>query len=216
MVVGSVLAGVLGWYFTRGDDSLGGPYKKQAVATDNKQCSEIGNKILNSNGSAVDAAIAAMFCLGVINMQSSGVGGGGVMLVYNRKLKKAKVIDFKGTAPALTSRGMFTPVESRKNMSIYGKCYFSFPFCPRRDLAQKAKSRGGILESSTLGKLLQGRQRLICFHRTKLGKTCLNEVCCVLFSSVICDNQKKIREESHVHNVYCSNRVRSPCDHSSR
>ena len=113
-----VLGGVLGG---SRDKSLGGPYK-QAVATDNEKCSEIGNKILNSKGSAVDAAIAAMFCLGVIHMQSSGVGGGGVMLVYNRKLKKAKVFDFKGTAPAATTSNMFPPDESGEEMSKYGKC----------------------------------------------------------------------------------------------
>ena len=81
------------------DQSPGRPYQIQAVATDHEECSKIGNDTLNSNGSAVDAAIASVFCLGVINMHSSGVGGGGVMLVYNRKLKKAKVIDFRETAP---------------------------------------------------------------------------------------------------------------------
>ena len=120
LVLGGV-GGVLGWFFTRGkDDSLGGPYKRQAVATDNKQCSEIGNNILNSNGSAVDAAIAAMFCLGVINMQSSGVGGGGVMLVYNRTLKKATVIDFRETAPGATTSHMFPPTKTGEDMSKHG------------------------------------------------------------------------------------------------
>ena len=38
-------------------------YIKQTVATDNKKCSEIGNKILNSNGSAVDAATTAMYMI---------------------------------------------------------------------------------------------------------------------------------------------------------
>ena len=131
------LAGFLGWYFTREDEdkpeqpdkpdkppSLGGPYPRQAVATDTKECSRIGNDTLARNGSAVDAAIAAMFCLGVINMHSSGVGGGGVMLVYVRKLKKAKVIDFRETAPAATTSDMFPPTESGKNMSKYGKWYF--------------------------------------------------------------------------------------------
>ena len=137
----------LWWYFTQekkedNPSSLGGPYSRQAVATDTDKCSEIGNNILNANGSAVDAAIAAMFCLGVINMQSSGVGGGGVMLVYIRKLKKAKVIDFRETAPAATTSDMFPPTESGKNMSKYGKWYFFlFTFLP----PQKAKSRGGIL-----------------------------------------------------------------------
>ena len=121
-----VLGGVLG---ESRDKSFGGPYK-QAVATDNEKCSEIGNKTLNSKGSAVDVAIAVMFCLGVVNMQSSGVGGGGVMLVYNRKLKKAKVIDFKGTAPAASWSGMFQTNEFGEDKSKYGKCYFSFSFLP--------------------------------------------------------------------------------------
>ena len=115
----------LWWYFTqeKKEDkrpSLGGPYSRQAVATDTGKCSDIGNDTLNSNGSAVDAAIAAMFCLGVINMHTSGVGGGGVMLVYIRKLKKAKVIDFRETAPAATTSDMFPPTESGENMSKYG------------------------------------------------------------------------------------------------
>ena len=158
VVVLLILAGLavfLRLYFTKRDKSLGGPYSRQAVATDNEKCSEIGNDILNANGSAVDAAIAAMFCLGVINMHSSGVGGGGVMLVYNRKLKKATVIDFRETAPAATTSDMFPPTASGKNTSIYGKCYcFLFRFCPRRDFAQKAKSRVYIEIPSIYRKVL--------------------------------------------------------------
>ena len=132
------LAGFLGWYFTREDEekpekpdkpdkppSLGGPYQRQAVATDTKECSRIGNDTLARNGSAVDAAIAAMFCLGVINMHSSGVGGGGVMLVYSRKLKNAKVIDFRETAPAATTSDMFTG----EDMSKRGWCSYYILFC---------------------------------------------------------------------------------------
>ena len=140
----------LWWYLTQekkedNPSSLGGPYSRQAVATDTDKCSEIGNNILNANGSAVDATIAAMFCLGVINMQSSGIGGGGVMLVYIRKLKKAKVIDFRETAPAATTSDMFPPTESGKNMSKYGKCYFFLfdvfappGFSPRRRNPEEA------------------------------------------------------------------------------
>ena len=134
VVVLLILAGLavfLVLRFARGNSKKSlAVYSRQAVATDNDKCSEIGNNILNKNGSAVDAAIAAMFCLGVINMHSSGVGGGGVMLVYSRKLKKAKVIDFRETAPAATTSDMFPPTESGKNMSKYGKCYFSFSFLP--------------------------------------------------------------------------------------
>ncbi|KAJ7387663.1 hypothetical protein OS493_001001 [Desmophyllum pertusum] len=100
--------GLLYYFLTKeSDQSSGGPYKREAVATDTPQCSQIGKDILNANGSAVDAAIAAMFCLGVVSMHSSGVGGGGVMLVYNRSLQEAKVIDFRETAPAQATRNMF-------------------------------------------------------------------------------------------------------------
>ena len=39
-------------------------YQHAAVATDNKICSGIGKDMLMENGTAVDAAIAAMLCLG--------------------------------------------------------------------------------------------------------------------------------------------------------
>ena len=101
-----------------GDHITGGPYIKQAVATDTPKCSEIGNDTLNKGGSAVDAAIAAMFCLGVINMHSSGVGGSGVMLVYNRYAKRARLIDFKGTAPLDVPT--FTPDANGEYESKFG------------------------------------------------------------------------------------------------
>ena len=113
-------------HFSRKDESSGGPYQIQAVATDHEECSKIANETLNSNGSAVDAAIAAVFCLGVINMHSSGVGGGGVMLVYDRTVRKAKVIDFRETAPRATTSQMFLPNKTGEDMAERGLCSFSF------------------------------------------------------------------------------------------
>jgi len=133
------IAGILIWYFlTRESDkptdeptdeppSSGGPFFKQAVATDTLQCSKIGNDTLSANGSAVDAAIAAMFCLGVINMHSSGIGGGGVMLVYNRSLNETKVFDFRETAPATATPHMFPPNKTGENKSKFGGLSIAVP-----------------------------------------------------------------------------------------
>ena len=111
-----------------GDESFDGPYKREAIATDTQECSKIGKDILNVNGSAVDAAIAAMFCLGVVSMHSSGIGGGGVMLVYNQTSKQVKVIDFRETAPATAHKNMFKGNESkaRKGPSFLSVVYNAF------------------------------------------------------------------------------------------
>ncbi|XP_065664293.1 glutathione hydrolase 1 proenzyme [Hydra vulgaris] len=82
-------------------------FQKAAVATDNTECSLVGKKMLVKGGSAVDAAIAALLCLGVINSHSTGIGGGGFMMVYIRELKKATVIDFRETAPSKAHENLF-------------------------------------------------------------------------------------------------------------
>ena len=122
VVIGLIVCKV----FEKDESSSGGPYQRQAVATDHEECSKIANETLNSNGSAVDAAIAAVFCLGVINMHSSGVGGGGMMLVYDRTVRKAKVIDFRETAPRATTSQMFLPNKTGEDMAELGLYSFSF------------------------------------------------------------------------------------------
>lgn len=81
-----------------------------AVASEAETCSRIGIEILREGGNAVDAAIAATLCIGVINMFSSGIGGGGFMTI---KLpgaedgRNAWTIDFRETAPTGSNSTMF-------------------------------------------------------------------------------------------------------------
>ncbi|KAH9485370.1 Glutathione hydrolase proenzyme 1 [Psilocybe cubensis] len=83
-----------------------------AVASENQRCSDIGVDVLKEGGNAVDAAIAATFCTGVVNMFSSGIGGGGFMTVRippNNASSRSEVytIDFRETAPALSNSTMY-------------------------------------------------------------------------------------------------------------
>jgi len=69
------LVGFLGCHahsvpFTNGNSSYLIRVKHGAVAAENKRCSDIGVDVLKDGGNAVDAAIAATFCVGVVNMFS--------------------------------------------------------------------------------------------------------------------------------------------------
>ncbi|XP_076817193.1 glutathione hydrolase 1 proenzyme-like isoform X2 [Clavelina lepadiformis] len=63
-------------------------------------------------GSVVDAAIAAMLCVGVCNSQSCGIGGGVLMTIYNATTGNATVIDAIDVAPILASRDMYGKDQS--------------------------------------------------------------------------------------------------------
>ncbi|KAK4437140.1 Glutathione hydrolase 2 [Sesamum alatum] len=80
------------------------------VATDEAECSRIGRDVLRRGGHAVDGAVAAALCLGVVNPAHSGLGGGGFMLVRSSS-GRAKVFDMREMAPGRASKDMF-PLES--------------------------------------------------------------------------------------------------------
>ncbi|MBN3311438.1 GGT7 hydrolase, partial [Atractosteus spatula] len=71
------------------------------------QCTSLGAEVLSKQGSSVDAAIAAVLCLGIINPHTSGIGGGGVMLVHDIRKNESRVIDFRETAPSAIQEKMF-------------------------------------------------------------------------------------------------------------
>ncbi|CAK9185143.1 unnamed protein product [Ilex paraguariensis] len=73
------------------------------TATDDTQCSKVGRNVLREQGHAVDAAVAAVLCLGVVNAAGSGLGGGGFMLVKIAK-GEAKVFDMREMAPKQASQ----------------------------------------------------------------------------------------------------------------
>lgn len=75
-------------------------FNQGAVVTDVAQCTSLGFDVLGKQGSSVDAAISAALCLGIVHPHTSGVGGGGVMLVHDIRKNETRVIDFRETAPS--------------------------------------------------------------------------------------------------------------------
>ena len=77
-----------------------------AVAADEPRCSEIGAAALREGGHAVDAAVAAALCLGVLHPHSSGIGGG-AFAVIRLANGTSEAIEFREEAPAAATPNMF-------------------------------------------------------------------------------------------------------------
>src|SRR5882724_11384682 len=77
------------------------------VIADSEQAGEAGMEILRRGGNAIDAAIATAFALSVVDQASSGLGGGGFMVIYRAKDQKSFALDFRETAPRASSRELY-------------------------------------------------------------------------------------------------------------
>ena len=77
------------------------------VAAANPVAVEAGMAILRRGGSAVDAAVAVQAVLGLVEPQSSGLGGGAFMMLYDATAQEVTAYDGRETAPASATPELF-------------------------------------------------------------------------------------------------------------
>jgi gamma-glutamyltranspeptidase/glutathione hydrolase len=80
--------------------------RRGMVVSQNDLASRVGLEALQAGGNAVDAAVATAFALAVTHPTAGNIGGGG-FLVYRPARGEPDTIDFRETAPAAASPGMF-------------------------------------------------------------------------------------------------------------
>jgi gamma-glutamyltranspeptidase / glutathione hydrolase len=81
--------------------------KGGVVSSADPRASAAGQEILRDGGNAVDAAMAMMLALTVVEPQSSGIGGGGFLQVHDPRSGQLASIDGRERAPASARPDMF-------------------------------------------------------------------------------------------------------------
>jgi len=94
-----------------GSDSAGSIVKVEhsAISTPHPEARKAASEILAKGGNAVDAAVAALSTLAVVQTSSVGIAGyGGSIVIYSAKDKKVYSIDFDSRAPYAYKPGIIT------------------------------------------------------------------------------------------------------------
>ena len=81
--------------------------QKFMVATANPEASKAGYDVLKSGGSAIDALVAVQMVLGLVEPQSSGLGGGAFVVYYDASKQKLTTFDGRETAPQEATPELF-------------------------------------------------------------------------------------------------------------
>ena len=81
------------------------------IAAAHPAAAKAGARILEAGGDAIDAAIAAQMVLGLVEPQSSGIGGGGFLLYYDAARGRVTSHDGRETAPAAADESLFLSAD---------------------------------------------------------------------------------------------------------
>lgn len=77
------------------------------VASANPLASKAGEAILRAGGNAIDAMVAVQTVLGLVEPQSSGIGGGAFLVYWDNKAQALTTFDGRETAPKAATPTLF-------------------------------------------------------------------------------------------------------------
>lgn len=139
---------------------------REMVVTANPLATKAGVDILKQGGTAVDAMIAVQTVLGLVEPQSSGIGGGAFVVYYDAENEELITIDARETAPVAATEdrfeglGFFAAWQSGLSVGVpgvpammqhlhdkYGNKPWQRLFVPAKVLAQKGFALTGRTSS---------------------------------------------------------------------
>jgi gamma-glutamyltranspeptidase / glutathione hydrolase / leukotriene-C4 hydrolase len=123
-------------------------------------------EILEKNGSAVDAAIATLFCEGISCAQCMGLGGGFLATVYDAPTRQVRTLNARERAPGRTTEDMFSNASSvvgglaiavPGELRGYGELYRAYGRLPWADLVRPTADlcRRGHRVTTYMGRMLR-------------------------------------------------------------
>ena len=92
-----------------------------------------------NGGSAADAAIAGLLCVGLHNAHSAGIGGGFFMMHHNARTGTTEMLDAREVAPSAATEDMFA--DEAPDASLFGECtcIYTNPHRPYRKYLVRAQ-----------------------------------------------------------------------------
>ena len=87
--------------------------KRHMAVTDDPEATDAALQMLRAGGSAIDAAIAAQMMLTLVEPESTGIGGGAFVVLFDPKAKKVTTFDGREMAPASATPGMFLDASGK-------------------------------------------------------------------------------------------------------
>ncbi len=125
--------------------------KQAAIASANAQATDAGMEILAAGGNAFDAAIAVSSTLGLVEPESSGLGGGAFMLLHLASDGRDVFVDARERAPLAATRDMYLDEngEPNRRLAVDGPLAAAIPGLPMA-LVHMAKNYGRLPLSQSL------------------------------------------------------------------
>ena len=77
------------------------------IATQGEAASRAGALMFERGGNTVDAAVAVSFAISVERQESTGIGGGGFILIYDARSLQTFAVDFRERAPLKADEKLF-------------------------------------------------------------------------------------------------------------